>query len=480
MISARQPLQRIAGFQEHTGPEQAPGSHHLRHRRGQGQRAGAGDDQGRAGNEDRLAHAHAGQEPADKGEQRDGVHGGHIDGDGPLGDLAIGRAALFTGFQHAPDIGHQAVSGHGDGPALDRLAEHHRTGIDARAGAGEDRRAFATHQAFVKFAGALDDIHVDDGALAGRKQDHVAGNHFAGTHGFGLPRDIDAGDGPGLEGGKIACGGMGAPAQAGIEETPDQQEEEQHHTGIEIGMLAAQRRLPDTDSQCEQDGQRDRNVHVCAAPGQHAPGRGEKGAPGEQHHRNGDGAGDHVHDGPRGLAHLPCPGPDRNRQQHDVRGGKAGHAHGGEQAALLTPGFVLIALGVERSDAIAEIGNRGGDVCGGQIALPCDAHLPIREVEPRFGDTRQDLHGLLDLGQARAAFRAAHAQLKAREPLAAHDEGRGIAEPGFRRGFRRPEALRTAGIGKVCQDIAHGRESRLWASNSTSSLPPCVAVTMTS
>ena len=71
---------------------------------------------------------------------------------------------------------------------------------------------------------------------------------------------------------KIARRGVRFAADSCVKEAADQQKEEQHHGGIEIGLFTTAQCLGYADTECNYECQRNWHVHVRVAVFQHAPG----------------------------------------------------------------------------------------------------------------------------------------------------------------------------------------------------------------
>ena len=79
-VDLLQPLQRLGVLDQHAQPGAAADADHDRHRRGQAQRAGAGDDQHRHGGDQAVGEATGSgpqQPPGDERERGDRDHGRH-------------------------------------------------------------------------------------------------------------------------------------------------------------------------------------------------------------------------------------------------------------------------------------------------------------------------------------------------------------------------------------------------------------------
>src|SRR6056297_2485823 len=108
------------------------------------------------------------------------------------------------------------------------------------------------------------------------------------------------------------------PATGGrplVVRAPGEQEEGKRDGRVEIGMLARKRGLPQRGDHRQQDRQRDRHIHVEPPLTQRGPGVAKERHAGKRDGRQRDGGGYPVKQvAGRGIG----PGPDRDRQQHDV------------------------------------------------------------------------------------------------------------------------------------------------------------------
>ena len=364
MIAGGDAFERVTGFEIRAAAEEAACGNDLDDRRRQGERAGAGDDQGGYGYQDGFAQAEPRQPPAKERKQRRRVDDRHVERHGLVGDAAVGAALLLARFEHSSDVGQKRVRRGGRRAAGERLGQVDGSRHQLHAGGGKARQAFAGDEALVDFGLAMLDQHVDNGAFAGSEQDAVTRTDVFSADGFMGACGVYARDGAAGERCEVARGGVGAAADAGIEEAADEQEEEQHAGGVEIGMLAAADGFGDTDAESEDQGQGDRHIHVGAAAFQHVPGRPEEGTPGEKERRQRDETRNSVQALACRFAHLAIAAPDRNGEEHDVGGRKAGHAHGEQQGLLFLLVLGVSGARIERGDAVAKIADRARDALG--------------------------------------------------------------------------------------------------------------------
>ncbi len=167
---------------------------------------------------------------------------------------------------------------------------------------------------------------------------------------------------PALQAQKILRFAAGADAQRFIEKTPDQQEEQERYGGVEIDLLATGHGLVEAHRRRQQNGERDRHVHVQAAALQRAERRDEEGLSGIGDRRQRDeGREPAEHRGKRRVHVARSPRPDGDGDQHDVHGGEARHRHAPQQVVL--PRRVAILLGgLDRRRHEARAIERGDEI----------------------------------------------------------------------------------------------------------------------
>ena len=111
----------------------------------------------------------------------------------------------------------------------------------------------------------------------------------------------------------------------------------------------------------------------------------------------------------RHVGDVAC--PHRNRQQHDVHGGKAGDGEALQQPFGLRALVCVDALGRERMSLIAHV-FYGLDDRGRVdfIVTPIHGKPALGEVEPRIDDARQFCQPSFDLADAAGAGDAVHGE----------------------------------------------------------------------
>ena len=111
--------------------------------------------------------------------------------------------------------------------------------------------------------------------------------------------------------------------------------------------------------------------------------------------------------------HVAAARPHRDRQQHDVRRGKACDGQASHQPLGLTSLIAFCAAGLERIRPIADVVERV-DHLGGikRFVAPANRQPPVGEVEPGFRHSRQFFEPVLNLadtaGAADTFYREVH------------------------------------------------------------------------
>ncbi len=219
------------------------------------------------------------------------------------------------------------------------------------------------------------------------------------------PVRLDQRRDPALQAEQVLRLAPGAHAQRLIEKAADQEEEQQRHGRIEIDLLAAHHGLVEAHGGRQQDGERDRHVHVQAAAFERAERRDEEGLPGI-----GDGGQRDQRRQPaeqrreRRLHVARRPRPDRDRQQHDVHGGKARHRHAPQQI-ILPRGIAILLGGLDRRRDETRALERGDEVdLAGKARVVGDAEPLGGKRGPRGLDAANAERRALDRAQAAAAM----------------------------------------------------------------------------
>ena len=108
MVDFGQPLDGIAGIEQHAGPEHGARDDGLHRRDRQPERAGTGDDQHGDRGDDGIVPGRAERRPAQHGQQRRRMHHGGIEPRGAVGELHVAGARLH-GVVEQPAISASSV-----------------------------------------------------------------------------------------------------------------------------------------------------------------------------------------------------------------------------------------------------------------------------------------------------------------------------------------------------------------------------------
>ncbi len=144
-------------------------------------------------------------------------------------------------------------------------------------------------------------------------------------------------------------------------------------------------------------------------------------------------------------------GPHRDRQQHDVHGGKTRHREASQQPAGVKAFLVLHALGLERMGPVAEALDRADDLARlERVVAPIHGKPAIGEIEACVDDARQLREPALDPPDAAGAVDAFHRKVHVRlAALVSHVD-------------REIERLRGGGLGhgsdSADEDVVPGSE----------------------
>ena len=151
-VDLRQTLKRRPILDHDAAAEEFAGGHDLDDGNGEAERAGAGDDQHRDGNQHRLFPVAADEAPTKEGRERQEVDDGRIERGRAVGDPPVAGAAAFGRFHQADDFGKQRVPRKARGADRQRAGEVHRAGTDRLAGPNRDRAALARYDRQVEIA----------------------------------------------------------------------------------------------------------------------------------------------------------------------------------------------------------------------------------------------------------------------------------------------------------------------------------------
>ena len=206
-----------------------------------------------------------------------------------------------------------------------------------------------------------------------------------------------------FKGGKVfGCGFRGC-AGVMLEHPSDQQKERQRQCGVKIGMRAAIERFIQRHACGQEDGQRDRHIHVHPGHSNGAPGVAEKRLCREDRRRQSNRCRDQVKQIPRRIC---CPRPNRDGQQHDIHHRKARDAQPQNQIARDAIVAGLAALQIKGVGVIAHRGQRlHSFFC---IQRPAQRNAFQRQVHACVLDTRYGIQGAFDRADAGRAFHTRH------------------------------------------------------------------------
>jgi hypothetical protein len=300
-----QPFEGRAVLDENAPLHQRARRHDLRHRHGQSERARARDDQHRNRDHQRMIEPGPGQHPSGKRERGKAVNRRGIEPRGPVGDAHIARARLSGGLHQPRDLGQRGILANRQNPHVERRLDIERTGMDALARPGGDRRAFAGQQRAVETAGARHDHAIGSQPFARRHAHDHARRQIGGRHPVEharLAHHHRAGRGLTQQG---IDPGAGAVAHHRVERAARQQEQQQHQGAVEPGLGPVGHRFIERERGRQRDPDGDRHVHVGPPAPQRAPRRSEERTPGINNRRNPDERGKPVEQVARGA-----PAPD--------------------------------------------------------------------------------------------------------------------------------------------------------------------------
>ena len=279
-------LQRLAALDQDAAFGAAARAHHDRGRRGQTERAGAGDNQHRHG----VHHRHGKrreEQPYTEGRQRQNQHGdGEVRAD-HIGQPCHGRTRalrLLHQFHHllqertAPDLGGTEAE---PARAVDGPGEHRG------ARALVHRHALAGEQRFVHRRFALRHLAIHRNALARTHYHHVARAHF--LHGL---LDLHAVNEHArhrwLQIHQLADSLAGLPARPRLQRPAEQDQRNDYGRGLIVNFVPPAHRLHQRIEERRSGAQRDQRVHVGRAVTQRAPSRQVERRARVQNHRQGE------------------------------------------------------------------------------------------------------------------------------------------------------------------------------------------------
>ena len=170
-------------------------------------------------------------------------------------------------------------------------------------------------------------------------------------------------------------------------------------------MQSVRRGFVDGESKRQDHAERDRHVHIESPRAQGAQRALEERLTCISDRRQSDQSRKPVEQVARLLSHVgDVAGPDRNRQQHHVHGGKASDRQASQQPPRLGLVVGLGAFRRERMGAIADSLQRLDDARSiDLIVAPIDGEPPLGKVQPRVDHAWEFGKAGLDLADAAGA-----------------------------------------------------------------------------
>ena len=298
-VDLLQALQRLGALDQHARLRAAPDADHDRHRRGETQRAGAGDDEDGDGRDQAIGEARlrSPDRPRRECQERRTDHGRHE----PARDLVRqplnGRAAALGLRHHLHDLREHRVAADLVGAHDEAARLVHGAADDPVADALGHGHGFSRHHGLVDRTSPFEDLAVDRHALAGPHAQAVADNDLIEAH--ILVRAVGP-DAAGHLRGEIeqrANGAAGLLAGLQLQNLPEQHKHGDDGRRLEIdgngAVMAAHRRREHTRQQGSDDAvdprhagaHGDQREHVEIAGLERGPGALEERPAGPQHDR---------------------------------------------------------------------------------------------------------------------------------------------------------------------------------------------------
>ena len=221
------------------------------------------------------------------------------------------------------------------------------------------RQRFAGEQGFADRAVALDHHAVGGQGFAGAYQHMVA--YRQPRHRYLLlvarrPVRQTCGGGWNELDQFLHCG-TGATARVHLEETPGQQQEDEHGDRVVIHLAVPAEGAVDAGDEGRAHAQRYRHVHAQRAALEIAPGADEEGPRRVHHHRYGQDQACPTHQQPYIGAHVGG-GVRRQCVHHDLHHAKAGDGEPLDRSVAFALVDVVRAAGIERVGNVADVGDR--------------------------------------------------------------------------------------------------------------------------
>ena len=184
-----------------------------------------------------------------------------------------------------------------------------------------------------------------------------------------------------------------------VKDPSREQEEQQHHRAVKIGMGPAGRGFIDAQAGCQQYADRNGHIHIGPAIAQRHRRRREKRAPGIGNNRDRDQRGEPVE---QVTGDAGCTGPDADRQQHDVHHPEAGNGKRADQ-----PGGAALFLGERIVGKNLRFKAQGLDLAPQLIVIQLGqmrhGDLFGREIDPRGDYAGFGVEAIFDFRDAAGA-----------------------------------------------------------------------------
>ncbi len=368
--------------------------------------AGTGDDEHRDGDGQRLMPVAAGPgHPAQERCKCEHMNGGRIDCRHAVSNAHIGATALLCGVHHLHDIGEERLIGKARGANINCAGEVHGASLDSSTALHADGFAFAGHQRAVDIARSRFDDAVHRQALTSRDAQQHARTDFLQRHIGQFAPCSHHHAALGGHAGEPAHQLAGPATHHVVQRPADEQEEQQRNCRIKIGMFPAIEAFEKRHGRCQQHAEGNRHVHVHPAPRQRLECRAEEGLARIGNGRNGNQGGNEVEQVTGGAL---CASPYRDRQQHDVGGGKARNSQRAHQGAQFTVVSLVhgLAEGHRRIAKVAQCRDTGGRI--GTVRQHGERKIAQAEIDPRRLDARHGGEAALDQRYAGTAMYGWH------------------------------------------------------------------------
>ena len=394
-------LERLGGADEHAGLGALAGGDHDRQRRGDPQRAWAGDDQHCDGRHQRELECRCGAdiEPHHEGGNGDEQHSRHEPASDCVGQPLYGCLGGLGLADQPDDLGEHRVAADLGGPHPERAGLVQSRADHDIAGRFGHRHRLAGHHRLVHTGAPVEDLAVDWHLLAGTHQDDVARHDVLHGNLHGGAVALDPG-GPRLQADEASDGFAGAGLGACFEETAEQDQGDDHPDRLEVHVAHVRRHNTGgngDDRAVTERGDRakgDQAVHVGRPMGQRQPAGAVDRPTHPPHHRRDQSELQPVvhqhHRDPPEPKHLTT----HHREQHRESQRRADQQPPRQADDFGTPRRRLDILASIRSDQLVVVPNRA--VVGRIGWFAFDQHRAVDHVHPtgepvRPGTGRREL-----------------------------------------------------------------------------------------